>query len=280
MRIASTANTDHDSRSFGWRNQLNVWAFPLASVMVVLGFWLFPGSLEHKTESALHGLCAQRPSHSFWLGDARLPFDARMTGIYGGFAVSFGFLSLRGRLWAFARPTWPVIAILVSFVGAMAVDGVNSFLLDISTWHPYTPRNDVRLITGLITGIALAVTICFLLGATLWRTGRRDLAIIRSGREIALLLGLQVPFAVTVLAAPGWFYAPVALFLVVSAIVVVSSLTLVMWTIATRRDGLYSAIGELGLPATVALLLAIVVMASIAGGRFWLERTLGVPPLQ
>ncbi len=264
----------------GWKDQPNRWVFPLFSSLVVLGFLLFPGSLSHKSQSALHGLCAQRPSHSIWFGDAQLPFDARMTGIYGGFEVAFTFLALRGRLWALARPTWPVIAILVSFVVALAVDGVNSFLLDIDLWHPYAPQNEVRLFTGLLTGITLAATICFLLGATLWRSGRRDLAIIRSEFEIAFLMLLQIPFALLVLIAPEWLFAPVALFLVTAAVVVVASLALVMWTIATRRDGVYTTLGDLGVPATVALVLAIIVMGSIAGGRFWLERTFGVAPLQ
>ena len=37
---------------------------------------------------ALHGLCAQRPSHSLQIGGTTLPMDARMTGIYLGAAAT------------------------------------------------------------------------------------------------------------------------------------------------------------------------------------------------
>jgi len=253
--------------------------FPIVLGFATLAFLLFPGSIDQKTQSALHGLCAQRPSHSFWFGETRLPFDARMTGIYGGFATSFAFLVHRGRLWALAQPSWAVLGLLLSFVGLMAIDGTNSFLLDIGVWHLYSPHNNIRLITGLLTGIALAAIVCFLLSATLWRRGRQDLAVVSDSREVGLLVALQVPFALLISWGPGWLYAPVALSLVLAATTVVAALALVMWTIATRQDGRYARIGDLGGAATIALVLAIIVMGSIAGGRFWLEDLVGVPPL-
>ncbi len=102
---------------------------------------------------------------------------------------------------------------------------------------------------------------------------------VRDVREVGLLVALQIPFAVLVRWGPGWLYAPVALGLVLAATTVVAALALVMWTIATRRDGSYVRFGDLSGAATISLVLAIVVMGSIAGGRFWLETSLGVPPL-
>ena len=254
--------------------------FPAVCLVAVGVFIALPGAVDEKTQQALHGLCAQRPSHSYWLGDARLPFDARMTGIYGGSVISLVVLALRGRLYAIARPGWLEIGLLAAFVGAMAVDGMNSLLLDMGTWHPYEPRNEIRLITGSLTGVSLAVTLCFLISATFWRTGRRELAIVASLREVAMLVALTVPFGILIVFGPGWLYAPVALFLLGSAVLIVGVLAMVMTTIATRRDGSYRRVQELGVPAAVAVVLAVVAMAAIAGGRFWLENTFGVPPLQ
>src|SRR5262245_31628876 len=67
------------------RTSYRAYLFPLVAGLVVLLFLAAPWSLEHKAHAALHGLCAQRPSHSFTFGSSTLPFDARMTGIYGGF---------------------------------------------------------------------------------------------------------------------------------------------------------------------------------------------------
>jgi hypothetical protein len=40
-------------------------------------FLAYPAALDDKARAALHGLCAQRPSHSFAFDDRLLPFDAR-----------------------------------------------------------------------------------------------------------------------------------------------------------------------------------------------------------
>lgn len=277
MRMIDVLRPNWTDRA--WRRHAGI-LFPFVCLLVAVIFVALPGALDEKTHQALHGLCAQRPSHSFQLGDSRLPFDARMTGIYGGGAISLAVLALRGRLHAFAKPSWSVITLLVTFVAVMAIDGTNSLLLDMGVWHPYEPRNEIRLVTGLLTGISLAATLCFLASATFWRTGRRDLAIVKDVPEVFMLAAATVPFAIAVVAGPGWLYAPVALYLLASAIVVVALLTLVMLTIATRRDGSYRGLTDLGTPASVAVVIAVVVMGAIAGGRFWLEHTLGVPPLE
>ena len=55
--------------------------WPALFVSLVAGslaiFSLFPGSREGKSLAVLHGLCAQQPTLSYYLGEARLPFDAR-----------------------------------------------------------------------------------------------------------------------------------------------------------------------------------------------------------
>jgi hypothetical protein len=83
-----------------------------------------------------------------------------------------------------------------------------------------------------------------------------------------------------VLAGPGWLYAPLAIGLVVAATAVVTSLMLVMSTIALRQDGTYASFREVSLPAVLAIVLALIVMGTIAGGRFWLEHWLGIPAIQ
>src|SRR5262245_47592140 len=65
------------------------WLVLLACVgLALLSAFLFsPGSIAAKSHLALHGICAQRPSHSLRLGGETLPMDARMTGIYIGAVV-------------------------------------------------------------------------------------------------------------------------------------------------------------------------------------------------
>src|SRR5262245_4467600 len=115
--------------------------FPTVASLVVLAFLAAPWSLEHKAHVALHGLCAQRPSHSFLLGGERLPFDARMTGIYGGFLGAANYLGARRRYRAAGLPSWPTIGVLVLFVGVMGADGFNSLFQDMGWRHFYEPAN-------------------------------------------------------------------------------------------------------------------------------------------
>ncbi|MGH2533782.1 MAG: DUF2085 domain-containing protein [Thermomicrobiales bacterium] len=253
--------------------------FPMVGAGVVLLFLSAPWSLQHKAHMALHGLCAQRPSHSFVLGADRLPFDARMTGIYGGFAIAAVYLVLCRRYRAAALPSRWTMALLALFVGAMAVDGFNSTLVDLRLWHAYEPHNLLRLATGLLTGIALAAVMCYMVAVTLWNRPDSAASPVRNPRELGLLVALQVPFAVVVASEAGLFFAPASLLLVLSAAFVLTTLMLVVVVLLARREGTFSAASQVQGSASVALALALVVMAALGGGRFLLEHLTGAPPL-
>ena len=246
--------------------------------LVLAAFALAPWSLEEKTSAALHGLCAQRPSHSFTFDGRYLPLDARMTGIYGGFVITSLHLGIRGRYRALRFPGRPTLIALGALVGIMAIDGINSTLLDLRLWHPYEPSNLYRLLSGLGVGIALAAAICYLLAITLWRSGRTDQKTVTGPGELGLLALLQAPFALLVLSGVPWLYAPVVWLLLAAATTAVGALMLVLVVLIARREGTVSSVGQLDGPATVALVLASVMMAGIAVGRFLLERLTDAPP--
>lgn len=249
--------------------------FPVLTAAVGFAFLLAPWPLAHKAHLALHGLCAQRPSHSFALGGQLLPFDARMTGIYGGFLVAALYLGARGRFWALAVPAPRVLAALGGAVAAMGLDGTNSLLLDLGRWHPYAPDNRLRLATGLLTGVALAVLLVFLLANSLWQRGRADRSAVAGLGELVVLAGLTVPFGVAVVYGPAWLFAPVALLLIVAAVAVVTGLCLAILVLARGTDATYRGPGDLHRVASLALVLALLVMGSIAAGRALLEHWLG-----
>src|SRR5690625_4312175 len=81
----------------------------VASVAVFLAA---PWSLEEKGLVAVHGRCAQPPTRSFWFGESRLPFDARMTGIYGGALIVGIYLLARGRLYRNGPPPVSLLIML------------------------------------------------------------------------------------------------------------------------------------------------------------------------
>ena len=269
----------HPARRGEHRADLEAYLLPAVAALVVGVFLMAPWSLEDKTMAALHGLCAQRPSHSLTLGGQQLPFDARMTGIYGGFLVTTGYLLARGRYRTVRLPPLSTMFLLGGFVATLAVDGFNSLLLDLGRWHPYTPDNWFRLVTGLLTGISLATVICFLVGSTLWRHGDPNRRCLGGPTELLPLIVAQVPFALLVTSGGGWLFAPAALVLLLSATLVVGAMMLVVLVVIRRQEMTFDGIAPLRRPASAALVLAVLVMAAIAAGRFILEHYLGPPPL-
>lgn len=258
---------------------LRVPFLPLAAAGLLLAFLLAPWPLAHKAHAVLHGLCAQRPSHSLELGGQPLPFDARMTGIYGGFFVAFTCLVAKGRLRAFRLPGRAASALLLAFVAALGIDGINAFLVDVRVEPLYQPDNRLRLATGLLTGITLAVGLCYLLATTLWRDGDWTTRTVSGVGEVAMLVALQAPLAALALSGAKVLQAPVSVFLVIAATVAVSAIVLATGVLIAGRDRAYRDAGDLQVAGAAALVGGVAVMLAIAGGRFWLERTYGIRTL-
>lgn len=253
-------------------------AYVVASGVALL-FVLAPWPFAVKVHAFLHGLCAQRFSHTFLLDGQALPFDARMTGIYGGFLLTFCYLMAMGRAHAWRTPPSGVLVPLAGFVVALAIDGTNSTLRDFGLWYAYEPDNRLRLMTGLLTGISLAALLSYLLATSLWRRGRWDTATITGPVEVGLLVLLQVPFAVAVMSGFGMLHGPISLLLVLSAVGVFVTMALAMITLVRRRDQSYRSASELQWPLATALVAALLVIGALAGGRYLLEWWIGIPPM-
>lgn len=110
-----------------------------------------------------YGLCHQLTARSFFSGGHQLPVCARDTGLY------LGFIAALVTLWLLHRgerpttpPRWPILTVLGLFIASMAFDGVTSYAGLRET------TNTLRLITGLLTGWALATIIVPMLNAQLW----------------------------------------------------------------------------------------------------------------
>lgn len=259
--------------------RLRAYLFPLVAVGLLTAFLYAPWPFEHKARAFMHGLCAQRPSHSLRLGRHTLPFDARMTGIYGGFFVTSAYLLVRGRYRAWRLPTRQTLVTLTLFVAVLGIDGTNALLLDLGLWHPYAPDNRYRIASGLLTGVSLGVGICFMLGTTLWRAGRANQAPVSGISEVVAIAALQTPFALLALSGSSTLYVPMTLLLIVSATVVVASLVLVSAVLLRYGDRPFASPQQAQGAAAMALLIGVAVIGAMAAGRFLLERLTGTPPL-
>jgi uncharacterized membrane protein len=254
--------------------------FAVICGLTSIGFMLMPGSIEGKSLAALHGLCAQQPTHSFYYGDQRLPFDARMTGIYGGFAMTSLYMLARGR-WRYGNvPSIPVTILLATFVAVLGVDGVNSTLRDMGYWYAYEPLNELRFATGMLTGTALAVFIWMMTAQVAFNSQARvRRSPIKGLHDLGFLLAIEAAAAGLILTGWSPLRVPLTFVLLVAAVTVVTGLTLAFVLLLGRREGHAVTTYDLAGPATVALVVALVVIGGLGGGRFLLEWWLGIEPM-
>lgn len=251
---------------------------PWLMLGLVVLFFAAPWGWEHKAHALLHGLCAQTPSHTLRFGGHGLPFDSRMTGIYGGFAVTMVYLVARGRQRCARVPSLPTMIALGLLVAAMAIDGFNSLLVDLLQPHLYQPDNRVRLATGMGAGITIASVMCFLFSVSLWRRPLLTEPAVRL-RDLPALIAIQAPFFVLALSGIGALALPIALILVLASLSAVSGILLAAIVLFSGRDGSFVELGELDRLASVAVVIGLGVIGALASGRFALEHLLHLQPL-
>jgi uncharacterized membrane protein len=138
-----------------------------------------------------YGLCHQLPERSFFGGGVQAPVCARDTGIYFGFLVSLAVISAlhRGRRpREFPPPaTWVAIALMI---GAMGLDGVTEY----AGLRPTT--NELRLITGLLAGFAVAAIVTPMLNDELWRESARERVLDTPEKLLVWLAAVPASYAV------------------------------------------------------------------------------------
>jgi len=245
------------------------WLPPALLVTVGAAFLAMPRPLPEKLLFSMGGVCSLRPSHSYFMGGLQLPLEARMTGIWGAFTLTL--LTLLGfrRLGARRLGGKVVLVLLGVGVASMVADGVNSTLAEFGTVHLYTPTNGLRLLTGLLSGIAIATGWGWVFG-TLVSLDERDLdrAVVRSPWELLVPLVLSSIFGLIVLSGAPRFYYPVALLSTGGVVWILGSVMLVTVLIFTDSDDVGTPWRRRIAPWSVALLLALTILGSVAMGRW------------
>jgi uncharacterized membrane protein len=144
-----------------------------------------------------YGLCHQLPERSFFGAGVQVPVCARDTGIYFGFMISLIMIAVvhRGsRPREFPAPSgWVAIALMIA---AMGFDGVSSYAGLRAT------TNELRLITGLLAGYAIAAMLTPMLNDEFWRRGSRERVLDPAWRLFAWLGTVPVAYVALFYGAP------------------------------------------------------------------------------
>lgn len=268
QEIAARKIHTSEERSFRelpWR-----YAFGGLLATLLLGLLTWPSApLNWKMYAAVHGVCAQ--IHNVELGGLQLPLCARNTGIYGSFLITSLYLLALGRRRAARLPPWPVTITLLLFIAIMGVDGVNSLLVDLAAPHLYTPRNDLRTLTGMGMGMAIAVLMFLILNLSLRRNLDTEQRILSGWLELggAILLNLLVLAAMY--GNITFMYWPIAITAWLGIVGVLYSVNLLLTALFMRYEGTVTNIVQLAKPATVALIFTTIELGAFAALRFWAE---------
>ncbi len=261
------------------RSTYHPWMAPMLAILylgLLAALVLLPGaSLLDRLRWLDSGICAQLPTHSFYPGGERLPLCARNTGIYLGFIVTLITLFATGCGRAQKLPPWPIIVVLVGGVVALAVDGFNSFFLDLGMTHWYQPHNLIRLATGLATGLALASLSLPVLNSLFWRETNERRSISSWSTLLLFIPGLILSFFAVASQNVLVLY-PIALLSTAGILTALSCVNLIIIIALSKHDQTLQHYRELLPFFSVALVLAIGEMLALAQLKFMVLQALGV----
>jgi uncharacterized membrane protein YfcA len=130
-----------------------------------------------------------------------------------------------------------------------------------------------------LTGTSLAIFIWLLISQVAFaREARRRVAPITGLRDLTLLVGAQIGFGLLVYFRPEPLRIPLTILLLYSALLAVCGLALAFVLLFARAENRATTTRDLAAHATIALLIAVLIVGVTGGGRFALEAWLDIDP--
>jgi len=247
---------------------------PLA-VAVLLFLWLAetPAGLLGKMDAIGYAVCHRIDARSFHLGDRQLPLCARCSGMYLGALIGLFFqlpLSPKAGL-----PTKKVSLVLLVFLVAFGVDGVNSYLQLIPNAPSlYNPANPLRLLTGTMLGVGLMAVLLPTFRQVIW--AEPDPApVLHSWRQIGALVGLAVLVDLIVLWENPLLLYPLAILSSLTVPLILSMVYAILLTMLVKRENQARHWTDLWLILVAAAGMALLQIALVDWIRYALTGTWG-----
>jgi uncharacterized membrane protein len=212
-----------------------------------------------------YGLCHQLPERSFFGGGVQVPVCARDTGIYLGFVIAFALIAVvhrgeRPREFPSVR-VWIVMGV---FLAAMGFDGISSYAGLRET------TNSLRLITGIGVGFSAAAMVFPMLQDELWRRPGVGRVLDPAWRLATWLAAVPISFVIVLLAGPllGVAYP---LLVAASILFTLCAINLVIVAMLPAFDRKGERLSDVIVPASVALVVALVEIAAAGYVRLLAE---------
>jgi uncharacterized membrane protein len=246
------------------------WFIPIAAALAFAA-WMYisPEGALGKLDAIGYAVCHRIDVRSFQINDRQLPLCARCTGEFyaAGFALIFQvFVSgKRSKL-----PSRSIIAVLVLFFLAFAIDGSNSYLYLLKQTSQgaldkipnlYIPNNTLRLFTGSGMGIALAAVLYPIVNQTLWR--EQDDRPALEWKSFGVLVGLIIIINLLILTDSLIILYPIAYLSALGTLSLLVIVFTILWIMIMRQDNTFDNPRQLWLPALGGFTLAMLMILSI-----------------
>ena len=210
-----------------------------------------------------------------------MPLEARMYGIFAGFLVTWGLSSAYGRGRAVLMPPPWMLATFAGFIVIMGFDGANATLFDLNAAglpipFLYAPRLDLRLATGLLSGIAMGGIFLPIVNYGLWRERQRQ-PIFGDAGDLATLLMWNAILYALVVSGSGLFLYPTSLLGVLGVIALIGALNIALLMSFLRREGAASNWREAMNPVAAAVLLTALELGALSLLRYAVLGTTVLP---
>lgn len=254
------------------------WMVWLLAVLggIVFTLWLLgtPPSVWGKAEAVGYAICHQIEARTYHTHDHALPLCARCTGIYLGVLTGLSFFAARGRLRAARLPSISVLAVMVLLGMGYVFDGLNSYLSIFEAYTPvYEPHNTLRLLTGLIFGLAMIMVVLPVFNALTWYNPQLTLPPLNGLRDLLLLLAVTAGVGGLVLLQIDGVLIVAELLSALGVVLMFALVGGATFLTLTRHDNTLVTWRDLALPLLAGLTFAIAVIGSIDAVRYVLTGT-------
>ena len=249
--------------------------------IVLLFGWLMntPTGLFGKAGAVGYAFCHRIDARSFHVGGLQFPLCDRCSGMYLGALLALIFQFVIGKKHG-GFPPKGIIAVLVLFLCAFAVDGSNSLIqFIIKDGFLYQTTNTTRLITGTGIGLGIGLVLYPLFHQSVWVLYERK-PVINSWKRFGALLLMAALLVIIVLNGPSWLLYPLALLSAVSVFLILVTLYAILMILLSKQENKIENYAQLKLPFLIGLVIAMGQIVAFDYLRFLLTGTWsGFPPL-
>ncbi len=256
------------------------WVVPVAT-LIALAAWIYiaPPGLMGKLDAVGYAVCHRLDSHSLHIGSIQMPLCARCTGEFDAAAVALVFQALVGARKS-RLPNRGILAVLVVFFLAFAIDGSNSYLALLKNTYAgafrnipnlYITDNTTRVFTGSGMGIVMASILFPMYNQSVWRQPPDAPAL--GWRKFGLLVGIVLLLDFAMLTQSPFILYPVAFISTFGVLALLTMVFSIVWIMVMKQDNAFEHVSQLWLPALAGLTLAFLLILSIDLFRFNLTHT-------